>query len=98
MMNHTKEDSEPALCRECRKLVLANYITKKPVCPDCSGKVVFYNETGLRSGRPRDPDDYVHSWQGRIEGEPFVLCDVRYLCPNCGKISLRFAQTGMRFD
>lgn len=44
-------DKEPALCSNCHRLVVVNYISKRPRCPRCRRKIIFYNDLSLCSNK-----------------------------------------------
>lgn len=83
------KDMEPAYCARCRELVVLNYMAKRPRCPGCGGRAVFYNDPSLQKS-PDGPgaDCIVSQW-----GE-FVLPDTHYLCPLCGEMRMRFEVWG----
>jgi len=85
----TTKDMEPAYCEGCRALVVLNYMARRPRCPDCGGRPVFYNDPSLQDVPAcGTPERSVGQW-GR-----FVLPDVKYLCPLCGEMSMRFEDWG----
>lgn len=91
----------PAYCATCRTLLVANYIAKRPACPTCKSKVVFYDEPSLRA--PGDTADHRHS-DARIvfswlaKSREFRMSAAPYLCPACGEFNLEFRSTGLLWD
>lgn len=89
----------PALCPSCRKIVAANYLDSDRRCPQCGGDITFYNHSSLREpGEPTSPGEdegnAVFSWYLDDGRGAFLLPDARYICPQCGKVALRFAHAG----
>ncbi len=39
----------PAFCGNCRKLVVADYVSGSPKCPECGGGVTFYDDRSLQA-------------------------------------------------
>ena len=90
----------PAHCSTCRNVFIGNYLSKRPRCPTCRHKVVFYDHPSLR--RPEGAADHsdanvvVFSWFTR-KGQ-FRLTAGRYLCPACGEFGLEFHDSGLLWD
>ena len=85
----------PAYCAGNRALVVLNYLEADPKCgPDPKVRPVFYNDPALQEKSPagREPMS-VFSWNTETKGT-FELPDVGYLCPRCGKKTLRFSVAG----
>lgn len=98
--NHGTICWAPALCAACKQLVVGNYLSKRPRCPKCRKKVVFYDVPSLREaradGESDEATDVVFSWfTGTSE---FRLPAACYLCPRCGKFKLRFVKSGLMWD
>ena len=87
----------PALCTHCSRFLIKNYLKKYSKCPVCRKKVVFYNDPSLQSrrGRTSEGNGDVFSWDTRGEKGLFRLPDNHYLCPRCGKMTLRFICIGL---
>jgi DNA-directed RNA polymerase subunit RPC12/RpoP len=83
--------SAPAFCKKCHSLVISNYLSKRPRCPRCRGKVIFYNDKTLQEG---DSQEDVFSWTISDEGNVFRLPKILYLCPICGQMKLEFFDIG----
>jgi len=84
-LNFMKEDIEPAYCRKCKKLVIANHMLKHPKCPDCKGKIVFYDNQELWS----EDSKLGYCWGNVVI--PFDKC----FCPQCGKKTMKFQDVGL---
>lgn len=85
----------PAICLNCRKLLIKNYTKEHEKCPDCGREVTFYNDPQVQtqtneSKKTRD----IFSWHTNDEREDFQLPDTQYLCPKCGKMTLTFILIG----
>ncbi len=75
----------PALCLNCKKFIVENYMDKNAVCPDCKGNIIYYDDPDLQ-----DTDDAQPSTDTTI----FILPDVKCLCPECGKKQMTFKHIG----
>jgi hypothetical protein len=94
MSNFKTLCAAPAYCEACKKLEILNYLDDDPKCAACAGKPVFYNDPSLQEKLPPGTKTgTVFSWNTDKKGS-FVLPDVKYLCPQCGKMTLRFVQNG----
>jgi predicted RNA-binding Zn-ribbon protein involved in translation (DUF1610 family) len=82
----------PALCRDCKELVTLNYLAGEHSCPNCGKEVAFYNHESLR--RKNAAYDLVNAV---VDDKNFKLSDIKYRCPRCGKLSLKFRVWG-HFD
>jgi predicted RNA-binding Zn-ribbon protein involved in translation (DUF1610 family) len=78
----------PAICLNCHKILIKNYKKKYTKCPSCRKKVVFYNNTKLRAGLNNS------SQSDNEKDEEFDLTFTTYLCPRCGKMTMRFFDVG----
>jgi len=67
--NFMPDLAAPAFCKKCKALVVSNYLSKKPKCPKCKGKIVFYNDKTLRE---EDSREDVFTWRSD-DGENFRL-------------------------
>jgi hypothetical protein len=95
MANFKTFCAAPAYCAACKTMEILNWLEASPRCITCQAKPVFYNDPSLQEkldagAKPRT----VFSWNTSKKGS-FVLPDVNYLCPRCGKVTLRFTVTGM---
>jgi hypothetical protein len=94
MANFQTLCAAPAFCAACKKLEILNYLDADPKCTACAGKPIFYNDPSLQEKLPPGTKPAtVFSWNTDKKGT-FVLPDVKYLCPQCGKTTLRFVQNG----
>lgn len=88
-MIETRKDMEPAYCEKCHRLVVLNYLDLKPHCPHCRSEVRFYNNPSLqRTPNKKKTDNEFIRWGN------FLLPDAEYLCPQCGKMTMRFLVIG----
>jgi hypothetical protein len=94
MANFRTFCAAPAYCAGSKKLELLNYLDDDPKCASGTGKPVFYNDPSLQEKPPAGTTPgIVFSWNLDKKGT-FLLPDVGYLCPQCGKKTMRFAQVG----
>lgn len=95
MRNFARVCNVPALCENCRDLVVVNYIRKDLKCPKCRKRVVVYNDPILQQARKKVAGESdIFSWFIDKLKCSFVLPDVYYLCPKCGKKRMRFIDIG----
>jgi len=84
----------PAYCAADKTMKILNYLEDAPSCGPDGGKPVFYNDPSLQERLPAGAQPkIVFSWNTDKKGV-FVLPDVNYLCPRCGKMTLRFESVG----
>jgi DNA-directed RNA polymerase subunit M/transcription elongation factor TFIIS len=85
----------PALCTSCGSLTVINYLEENPRCRNCGGPVRFYNNSQLQSRKPSSKQmvEEVFSW--KYKSGIFTLPNTEYLCPKCGKMTMRFEHQGM---
>ena len=96
MTNFETYCGAPALCNECGRLLVLNYLDSTSRCPECGKPVVFYNDPSLFS-LPTGENEKTPTVLSRNvpgEPEPFALLDVEYLCPACWKMRMRFVSSG----
>jgi predicted RNA-binding Zn-ribbon protein involved in translation (DUF1610 family) len=88
----------PAICYKCDDIVVVNYLRASVNCPKCGEEVIFYNDPSLRkesTGAEGETElDAVFSWRMPHTGKSFCLPATQYLCPKCGKMTLKFYQVG----
>ncbi len=84
----------PAFCPKCKDVVVGNYLKKSARCPECYGILVYYNHPSLR--KDVTVSNIVFDWGRSPLGDEkdFILYDIDYLCPKCGKMKLRFSDLG----
>ncbi len=82
--------SAPAVCINCKKFLVKNYLKKYSKCPACRKKVTFYNNPSLQIEISQTGSNYNHvfSW------DDFYLPDTLYWCPKCEKKKMRFIDVG----
>ena len=96
-LNFTDTCDAPALCPDCRILVVRNYANKFSRCPDCGKKVIFYNDPVLQITSEKPGDRHggdIFNWFVEKKNERFRLPDTEYLCPACGEFEMRFFDCG----
>ena len=85
----------PAHCATCKTMEIVNWLDDAPKCGTCRERPVFYNDPSLQEKLPAgSKPKIVFSWNTDKKGE-FVLPDINYRCPRCGRLTLRFTMTGM---
>ncbi len=92
MMNFTTLCNFPCYCDTCSDLFEANLFLQKISCPECGGTDTRpYDDDGLCSKRGSP----VFSWTAQEKlGRELILTNGEYLCPKCGRFSLRFEDVG----
>ena len=83
----------PFYCRDCETLVQLNAFNKARCCANCHGTdlVPYDDESMSESGEGNVFDASTSTEVGR----DLVLTDGCYLCPACGKKTLRFERRGL---
>jgi len=87
----------PAYCERCQLMVSVNLLAKTLRCPHCrSRRVRSYDHPSLQG---RTGNEEVVSWNvsDRL-GRVLALHDGTYLCPACGRFTLRFSKGGIDWD
>ncbi len=77
----------PALCLSCNKFVVENYMDKGVVCPDCKGKITYYDDVNLQEREGEEGE-------APVKTTIFILPDAKCLCPKCGKKQMKFKHVG----
>lgn len=87
----------PCLCERCRAVVQVNLLAKRKRCPQCkSTKVIPYDDPILSDGSGMRA---VASWNMEDQlGRKLNLTDGNYRCPQCGQMTLHFADGGLCWD
>jgi len=88
-MIETQKDMEPAYCKQCSHLIVLNYLDPTPLCPHCHSEVKFYNDHSLQKTLATNNAD-----DNSIQWSDFSLPDLEYLCPRCGKMTMKFYVVG----
>jgi len=85
----------PAICLNCRRLLIKDYMKKQEKCPDCGREVTFYTDPSLQAqmNESKKPED-IFSWHLSDGMGDFQLPNTQYLCPKCGKMTLTFILIG----
>jgi hypothetical protein len=60
--------------------------------------VVFYDDPSLREVGDVEGAEPVFKWSGDNDRPDFVLPDVRYLCPACRSMTMRFSEGLLMWD
>jgi len=85
----------PALCRECREIVVVNYIENPGTCPTCSKKIVLFDELSAgEDDHPVKQGEALLSYYNDKDLRDFIMWDTYYLCPKCGECRLVFEWVG----
>lgn len=97
MMDFTTNCSFPCLCTGCHSVVEANLLDTAMSCPKCGATpLIPYDDPRLAESTGQK---VVAQWNvGQELGRELMLTDGNYLCPACGRMSLRFADTGLCWD
>jgi Zn finger protein HypA/HybF involved in hydrogenase expression len=97
MRNFDSVCNFPAYCDECSSLVQVNVLLETLRCPNCgSRRVRSYDHPDLQGRRG---NRQVASWDVSAKlGRSVSLDDGTYLCPACGKLSLRFSDGELLWD
>ena len=88
--------SAPTICLNCNRFLVKNYMKKYSKCPICRKKVTFYNDPSVQiqiNESYKKSYDVFSCYVSDEKGE-FRLPDTRYLCPKCGKMTLKFVSFG----
>ncbi len=78
----------PAVCLNCHKIFVKSYKKKYSRCSSCRKKVVFYNAPNLQA------ESNSSSQSNSKKEDEFSLPDTTYLCPKCGKMTMKFYDAG----
>ena len=99
-INFKTNCSAPAICQHCMKFHVLNYLTSDQECPECGNMITFYNDPSVQvtlddsvKQTRYDFEKNVFSWF--LDPGEFVLPNTNYLCPDCGKMTMRFLSAGM---
>jgi hypothetical protein len=87
----------PCLCEHCRTVVQVNLLARQKRCPRyTSTKVIPYDDPALLQGAG---EGIVAGWNMQEQiGRELKLTDGKYKCPQCGHMTLRFADSGLCWD
>lgn len=87
----------PCLCESCHDVVQVNLLAKRPRCPNCrAARPIPYDDPRLIGSPGRHAVAY---WNVQDQvGRGLGLDDGDYKCPRCGKMTLRFADSGLCWD
>jgi len=97
MLNFMTTCYFPCLCGQCCNVVQVNLLVKQRWCPQCkSMKVIPYDDPMLSELAGKHT---VVSWNmGEKLGRVLKLTDGNYRCPQCGRMTLRFEDSGLCWD
>lgn len=84
LYGYTTKNMEPAICPQCKKFVVADYLKKPLKCTNCGNELVFYNNPAVRKPSKKSS----HS-------QNFELFSKTFLCPKCNKIAMKFTFVGL---
>lgn len=87
----------PCLCEGCHDIVKVNLLATIKRCPKCRSKnLVPYDDPRLSDSPGQHT---VAEWSMQDElGRDLRLTDGNYRCPKCGKLTLRFTDSGVVWD
>ncbi|RPJ41893.1 MAG: hypothetical protein EHM27_04830 [Deltaproteobacteria bacterium] len=87
----------PCFCERCHTVVQVNLLAKPNRCPQCkTTKVIPYDDPTLSEGAGKRT---VANWNIEEKlGRELKLTDGNYKCPQCGRMTLRFAHSGLCWD
>ena len=96
-MNFTTTCFFPCLCESCHSVVRVNLLSKSLRCPQCRARNPIPYDDPRLSESPGHHQ--VASWnmEDRL-GKELVLTDGKYRCPQCGRMSLEFSDSGLCWD
>lgn len=93
-MRSSNNIQAPAICINCNKLVVLNYADEKPVCPECKGDVIFYNDIKMHAAEDLKKKRPVFFQWSIDDNISFKFVDMHYKCPLCGKMKMKFERVG----
>jgi DNA-directed RNA polymerase subunit RPC12/RpoP len=86
----------PCFCAHCHDVVQVNLLAHPATCTQCGNPVLPYDDPTLSEGPGKE---CVADWNTRDElGRELLLTDGGYRCPGCGRMTLRFRDTGLCWD
>jgi Zn finger protein HypA/HybF involved in hydrogenase expression len=93
MDNFDRECPVPFHCRNCRSVVNANLLAAEPTCPKCgTSSIVPYTDASLLVEPGPGEVAYCNVFSEKLDR--VSLRNGTYLCPSCGKATLRFTNPG----
>jgi DNA-directed RNA polymerase subunit RPC12/RpoP len=93
-LDHNGTFRAPAYCVRCKKIVVSDY-QKKKRCRTCGTPLIFYNDPALQTDTDRNQKiSPVFIERIGNSATEFVLPDIPYLCPACGKKTMTFTDVG----
>lgn len=97
MLNFMTTCYFPCLCEHCRTVVQVNLLAEQRWCPQCkSTKAIPYDDPTLSEFAG---EHTVVSWNMKEKlGRVLELTDGNYRCPQCGRMTLRFEDSGLCWD
>jgi hypothetical protein len=104
MNNHLTINYFPCLCDRCHAVVQVNILGKSMQCPQCkTASVIPYDDPTLSVCREKPPIakwEQLLRWLGirKERPEQWKLTDGNFKCPQCGKMSLHFKDSGLLWD
>lgn len=87
----------PCLCEHCGAVVQVNLLAEQKRCPRCkTTKIIPYDDPALSEDAG---GHIVASWNVEDQlGRNLNLTDGNYRCPHCEQMTLRFKDSGFRWD
>jgi hypothetical protein len=97
MRNFSTTRYFPCLCEACHTIVPVNLLALAQQCPECNNQALISYDDPRMSESPGK--GVVAGWDLKEQlGRELILTDGNYLCPKCNHLSLRFRDTGLRWD
>jgi DNA-directed RNA polymerase subunit M/transcription elongation factor TFIIS len=93
LYDYATTDFEPAFCSYCKKLLVLDFLKKAAKCPKCKREVVFYNDSSLKKTKRKSKLEKRETKEDSTE--MFKLYSSFFLCPECGKMTLKFIWVGL---
>ena len=87
----------PCLCKHCHAIVEANLLVKQMRCPQCkTTKIIPYDDSALSESVEKDIElETIVDWNTKDKiGRELKLTSGKYKYPQCGQMTLNFANLG----
>jgi hypothetical protein len=84
----------PAICLNCNKFQVINYLDNDSCCIDCGSEITPYNDPSLQLNPEMNGNKFAISWLVNADKGRFILPPTQYKCPKCGNMKLHFVNCG----